>query len=154
MRLRKMNLIVHYSYLPTYSSLIAWLITPLVLKIKLWLTSLPVVSQLSTLSSLHCSCYDHNLGSYLDYPFSLFLPLCWISTLNSHRTQSHQYRIDPYGLYLICYLWSCLTALPSRFIRLTYLMPRFTSYCCTLTTLDLVPIHLVVDCPSWTSLYI
>src|SRR5712672_3157035 len=38
-----------------------------------------------------------------------------------------------------------------RFIRLTYLMPRFDSYCMYHNTLDPLPIRLVVDRPQWTS---
>ena len=34
-----------------------------------------------------------------------------------------------------------------RFIRLTYLMPRFDSYCMYHNTLDPLPIRLVVDRP-------
>src|SRR5882757_6651813 len=38
-----------------------------------------------------------------------------------------------------------------RFIWLTYLMPRFDSYCMYHSTLDPLPICLVVDRPWWTS---
>src|SRR5712672_3795683 len=37
------------------------------------------------------------------------------------------------------------------FIRLTYLMPRFDSYCMYHSTLDPLPIRLVIDRPWWTS---
>src|SRR5712671_2796078 len=71
MRLRKRNSIVHYSYLPTYSSLIAGLITPLVPTIKLQLTSL------SPIISLSPSCLPHHHPCSPGHPFPCLSNNSW-----------------------------------------------------------------------------
>ena len=90
-------------------------------------------------------CYDHSPGApfFLAYglprttmdlpsPPQCYPDSCFVYLLRSHyiyRAAFHDH----------------------RFIRLTYLMPRFDSYCMYHRTLDPLPIRLVVDRPWWTS---
>src|SRR5712671_289129 len=93
-------------------------------------------------------CYNRDL----DYLFLLSNLTTLLLILGlPHFTQPHQCLSDSFSLHFASIVHLCTPFHIYRFIRLTYLMPRFTSYCMYHSTLDPVPIRLVVDRPLWTS---